>query len=82
MSFKGFSIFSSGGHFFFLAEQNHLSTFSRGSHKEHSCEIISKSIHWFRKRYNLSRLLTDARHTMDIERSQKLTLSLKLAQLS
>ena len=29
-----------------LAEQNHLGNFGRGSSKEHSCEIISKSIQW------------------------------------
>ena len=30
-----------------------LSNFGRGSSKEHSCEIISKSIHWFRRRNRL-----------------------------
>ena len=27
-------------------ERNNFSTFSRGSSKEHSCEIILKSAHW------------------------------------
>ena len=30
-------------------EPNCLSNSGRGSPKEHSCEIISKSIHWFRR---------------------------------
>ena len=42
---KGFSIFSSGGHFF-SAVRNHFSNFGRGSSKEHFCEIILKSTHW------------------------------------
>ena len=44
-SFKGFSIFSSGGHCICSSELKGLSNFGRGSPKEHSCEIISKSIH-------------------------------------
>ena len=36
---KGFSCFSSGGHF---VEQNHFSNFDRGSFKEHFNEIILK----------------------------------------
>ena len=42
-SFKGFSIFSSGGHFL----RNGLSNFGRELPKEHSSEIILKSVHWF-----------------------------------
>ena len=38
---------------FFSAEQNHFSNFGRGSPKEHSCEIISKSGYWSRKRCHL-----------------------------
>ena len=45
MPFKGFSIFSSCGHFF-TAERNHFGNFCRGSSKEHFCEIILKSAHW------------------------------------
>ena len=47
--FKGFS-------FFKLwwpscsTEPSCLSNFGRGSPKEHACKIISKSIHWFRRR--------------------------------
>ena len=36
------------------------SNFGRGSLKEHSCKIISKSIYRFRRRCLLSKLLTDA----------------------
>ena len=35
---------------FSSAERNHLSNFSRGSSKEHSYEIFSKSAHWPRRR--------------------------------
>ena len=35
---------------FGLAEWNDLGNFGRGSSKEHSCEIISKSIQWPRRR--------------------------------
>ena len=42
---KGFSIFSFDGHFV-SAERNYFSNFSRGSSKEHFCEIILKSAHW------------------------------------
>ena len=41
-----------------------LGNFGRGSPKEHSCKIISKSIHRFRRRCLLSKLLTDAQWTM------------------
>ena len=41
---KLFSIYSPGGHLF--TEQNSLSNFCRLSPKEHSCIIISKSMHW------------------------------------
>ena len=40
---KLFSIYSPGGNF---VQQ---SIFFRQSHKEHSCIIISKSIHWLRR---------------------------------
>ena len=59
MSFKGFSIFSSGGHFF-SAERNDLSNFGRGSPKEHFCEFFLKSGHEIR-RCRLKKLLTDGR---------------------
>ena len=49
MSFNGF--------FYFLAltatERNHFSNFSRGSFKEHFCEIILKSAHWPERRCRL-----------------------------
>ena len=51
--------FSSGAILFSGAEP--LGNFGRGSPTEHSCKIISKSIHWFRRRRLLSKLLTDAR---------------------
>ena len=44
MSFKSFSIFSSGG-LFCSAEWKDFSNFGRGSSKEHFCEIILKSGH-------------------------------------
>ena len=61
MSFKGFSIFSSGGHFFqrsgtilgppfYLGQPNHFRNFGRGSPKELFCEIILISSHWSSKR--------------------------------
>ena len=34
-------------------EQNHFSTFGRGSPKEHGCEIILKWVHLSTKRYHL-----------------------------
>ena len=46
--FKGFSIFSSGGHLVQWSES--LSNFGRQSPKEYSCEIISKSVHPFSRR--------------------------------
>ena len=51
-SFKGFSIFSPGGHLVQL-ERNGLSNFGRQSSKEHSCIIISKLMHWLRRRSRL-----------------------------
>ena len=47
MSFKGFSIFSSGGHLFSGAKD--FSNFGRWSPKKHFCEIILKSVHWSRR---------------------------------
>ena len=40
-------------------EWNHFGNFGRGYPTEHSCKIISKSIHWFKRRLLLSKLLTD-----------------------
>ena len=34
-------------------EWNGLCSFGRGSHKEYSCIIISKSIHWLRQKSRL-----------------------------
>ena len=34
-------------------EEKYLSNIGRGSPKEHSCEIISKSVHWFSIRSHL-----------------------------
>ena len=31
-----------------------MSNFGRGLPKEHSCEIVSKSVHWFNRRSHLS----------------------------
>ena len=52
MSFKGFSTFSFGGHFF-SAERKHFNKFGRGSPKDHFCEMILKSSHWPRRRCRL-----------------------------
>ena len=35
-------------------ERNNFSTVSRGSSKEHSCEVILKSAHWPRRRYRFT----------------------------
>ena len=32
---------------------NSLNNFGRGPSKEYSCEIISKSVHWFSRRHRL-----------------------------
>ena len=49
-----FYIYSPGGHFAFgSSEQYGLSNFCRQSPKEHSCIIISKSMHWLRRRSHL-----------------------------
>ena len=61
MSFIGFSIFCSGGHFVQWSGTI-LAIFSRGSPKEHFYEIILKSGHW-RRRCRLKKLLTDGRWT-------------------
>ena len=45
------NIYSPGGHF--STERNSLSSFGRGSPKEHFCKTISKSMHWLRKRSRL-----------------------------
>ena len=45
MSFKGSSIFSSGGHSVQWSETI-FSNFDRGSPKQHFCEIFFKSYHW------------------------------------
>ena len=50
--FKGFSIFSSGARLV-QKERDGLSNFGRLSLKEHSCEIISKSMHRLRRRSRL-----------------------------
>ena len=62
-------------------EAEPLGNFGRGSPKEHSCKIISKSICWFRRRCLLSKLLTDGQWTADEDWSQKLTFE-SLAQAS
>ena len=46
MSFKGVSIFSSGGHF--VQQSRTILAFL-----EHFCEIILKSVHWSRRRCHL-----------------------------
>ena len=45
-------------------ERNHLDNFGRGSPKEHSFKIISKSIHRVRRNCLLSKRSTDRRHMM------------------
>ena len=52
MSFKGFSIFSSGGHFVQQREMI-LVKFGRGSPKEQFYGIILKLIHYSRRRCHL-----------------------------
>ena len=64
-------------------DRNHLNIFERGSTKDHSCEIWSKSNQWFRRRCCLKIVngRTDRRTTTtttDGEWSQYLTLSLRL----
>ena len=44
MSFKGVSIFSSGGHF--VQQSGTRLAILVGSSKEHLCEIILKLAHW------------------------------------
>ena len=50
-----------------FSEWNHLGNFGGGSPKEHSCKMISKSIHRFRR--CLSELLTDGRQTLSGHKS-------------
>ena len=49
MSFKGFSIFSSGDHFV-QQSRTHFGNFGKGGYEKHFCEIILKSGHWTRRR--------------------------------
>ena len=52
MSFKGVSIFSSGGHF--VQQSGIILAFLVEDHpKEHFCEIILESVHWYRRRSHL-----------------------------
>ena len=52
MSFKGVSIFSSGGHF--VQQSGLILAFLVVDHpKEHLCEIILESVHWYRRRSRL-----------------------------
>ena len=52
MSFKGVSIFSSGGHF---AQQSRtiLAFLVEDHPKKYFCEIILKLVHWYRRRRHL-----------------------------
>ena len=68
-------------------DRNHLNNFERGSTKDHSCEIWSKSNQWFRRRCCLKivngrtdgrRRRQRRRRRTDGEWSQYLTLSLRL----
>ena len=52
MSFKGFSVLSSGGHFVQRSETI-LAILVEGSPKEHFCGIFWKSGHWSRRRCHL-----------------------------
>ena len=49
MSFKGFSIFSSGDHFV-QQSRTILAILVKGNEEKHFCEIILKSGHWARRR--------------------------------
>ena len=52
MSFKGVSIFSSGGHF--VQQSRKILAFLVDDHpKEHFREIILESVHWYRRRSHL-----------------------------
>ena len=52
MSFKGVSIFSSGGHF--VQQSRTILAFLVDDHpKEHFREIILESVHWYRRRSHL-----------------------------
>ena len=61
MSFKGFFFLFLVLMAILFSGAEPLGDFGRGSPKEHSCKIISKSIHWIRRRCLLSKLLTDGR---------------------
>ena len=52
MSFKDFSIFSSGGHL--VQWSGHFSNFGSGLRDEHFCEIIFKSSYWLESRRYLN----------------------------
>ena len=58
-------------------EFNLLKNFSRALPKEHPCQVSSRLAQWFRRRRCLQKLWTtdNGRRTMDIGRSQKLTMS-------
>ena len=67
MSFKGFSIFSSGGHFFQWS-RTILEILVEGPPEEYFCENILKSGRWPRRRCYLKKLLMDGQ--MDKYQSQ------------
>ena len=52
MSFKGVSIFSSGGHFV-QQSRTFLAFLVEDHSKEHFCEIILKSVQWYMSRSHL-----------------------------
>ena len=65
MSFKGFSIFSSGGHF---VQWSETILAILGSLKEYFHDIILKSGHWSRRRCRLKEIVDG--QTTDKYRSQ------------
>ena len=49
----------------FATNQNHLNNFGRGPHRDHSCEVWSKSNEWFQRRRCLSKKVYGRRTTTD-----------------
>ena len=72
MSFKCFSIYSSGGHFC-SAERNDFNNFDRESPKEHFCEIIFKNqVHWSRRRYHFKVYCFFSSCSLFVKRSERI----------
>ena len=57
-------------------DRNHLNSFERGPTKDHSCEILSKSNEWFRRRCCLK--IVDGRTDDDDDDGRRVITSLRL----